>query len=116
MVLLGEATHGTSEFYRARAAITRWLIKHHGFTIVGEPRCLVTALTGGDDYEILFTAPSEATARIRELWHDTGVPIRPIGRMTALSDGEQPGVVVLDDTGRPIRFASEGWTHFRSIG
>lgn len=34
IVLLGEATHGTSEFYRARAAITRHLIKHHGFTIV----------------------------------------------------------------------------------
>lgn len=34
VVLLGEATHGTSEFYRARAAITRRLIKHHGFTIV----------------------------------------------------------------------------------
>src|SRR4051794_18167950 len=34
VVLLGEATHGTSEFYRARAAITRRLIEHHGFTIV----------------------------------------------------------------------------------
>jgi erythromycin esterase-like protein len=34
VVLLGEATHGTSEFYRARAAITRQLIQHHGFTIV----------------------------------------------------------------------------------
>jgi erythromycin esterase-like protein len=34
IVLLGEATHGTSEFYRARAAITRRLIEHHGFTIV----------------------------------------------------------------------------------
>ena len=34
VVLLGEASHGTSEFYRARAAITRWLIEHHGFTIV----------------------------------------------------------------------------------
>jgi erythromycin esterase-like protein len=34
IVLLGEATHGTSEFYRARAAITRQLIKHHGFGIV----------------------------------------------------------------------------------
>jgi len=34
LVLLGEATHGTSEFYRARAAITRRLIEHHGFTIV----------------------------------------------------------------------------------
>jgi erythromycin esterase-like protein len=34
VVLLGEATHGTSEFYRARAAITRRLIVEHGFTIV----------------------------------------------------------------------------------
>ena len=34
VVLLGESTHGTSEFYRARAAITRRLIETHGFTIV----------------------------------------------------------------------------------
>jgi erythromycin esterase-like protein len=34
VVLLGEATHGTSEFYRARAAVTRRLIERHGFTIV----------------------------------------------------------------------------------
>jgi len=34
VVLLGEATHGTSEFYRARAAITRRLIEKHGFTVV----------------------------------------------------------------------------------
>ncbi len=34
VVLLGEASHGTSEFYRARAAITRHLIEHHGFNIV----------------------------------------------------------------------------------
>jgi erythromycin esterase-like protein len=34
VVLLGEASHGTSEFYRARAAISRHLIERHGFTIV----------------------------------------------------------------------------------
>lgn len=34
VVLIGEASHGTSEFYRARAAITRQLIEHHGFNIV----------------------------------------------------------------------------------
>ena len=34
VVLLGEASHGTSEFYRARAAITKRLIEEHGFTIV----------------------------------------------------------------------------------
>jgi erythromycin esterase-like protein len=34
VVLLGEASHGTSEFYRARAEITGRLIERHGFTIV----------------------------------------------------------------------------------
>jgi protein-L-isoaspartate(D-aspartate) O-methyltransferase len=34
VILLGEASHGTSEFYRARAAITKRLIEEHGFTIV----------------------------------------------------------------------------------
>ena len=34
IVLLGEATHGSSEFYKARAAITRHLIQHHGFCFV----------------------------------------------------------------------------------
>lgn len=31
---IDEASHGTSEFYKARAAITRHLIEHHGFTVV----------------------------------------------------------------------------------
>ncbi|MBW8815209.1 MAG: erythromycin esterase family protein [Caulobacterales bacterium] len=34
VVLLGEASHGTAEFYRARAAITRHLVEHRGFNIV----------------------------------------------------------------------------------
>jgi len=34
VVLIGEASHGTSEFYRARAAITQRLIERHGFSIV----------------------------------------------------------------------------------
>jgi protein-L-isoaspartate(D-aspartate) O-methyltransferase len=34
VVLLGEATHGTSEFYRARAAITAHLVEEHGFNVV----------------------------------------------------------------------------------
>ncbi len=34
VVCLGEATHGTSEFYRMRQRITRALIRHKGFTVV----------------------------------------------------------------------------------
>ncbi len=34
VVLIGEASHGTAEFYRSRAAISRRLIERHGFNIV----------------------------------------------------------------------------------
>ena len=34
IVLIGEATHGTAEFYRARAAITKRLIEEHGFSVI----------------------------------------------------------------------------------
>lgn len=34
VIMLGECSHGTHEFYAARAAITRHLVENHGFTIV----------------------------------------------------------------------------------
>jgi protein-L-isoaspartate(D-aspartate) O-methyltransferase len=34
IVMLGEATHGTAEFYQARARITEMLVDRHGFNIV----------------------------------------------------------------------------------
>ena len=34
LVLVGEATHGTHEFYRIRADLTRALIQRRGFTAV----------------------------------------------------------------------------------
>ncbi|MGB3805609.1 MAG: protein-L-isoaspartate(D-aspartate) O-methyltransferase, partial [Erythrobacter sp.] len=34
VVMLGEVSHGTHEFYEARAAITRRLVERHGFNIV----------------------------------------------------------------------------------
>lgn len=35
VVLIGEATHGSREFYRMRARITQELIEHHGFLAIG---------------------------------------------------------------------------------
>jgi erythromycin esterase-like protein len=34
IVLLGDASHGTSEFYHARAEITKRLVEHHGFNTI----------------------------------------------------------------------------------
>ncbi|KAK4202053.1 erythromycin esterase-domain-containing protein [Triangularia verruculosa] len=34
IILIGDSTHGTSEFYQARAELTKHFIQHHGFNIV----------------------------------------------------------------------------------
>ncbi len=54
-VLIGEASHGTHEFYRVRAAITKRLIVEHGFTGVAveadwpDANRVHRYVTGGDD-------------------------------------------------------------------
>jgi thiamine-monophosphate kinase len=80
--------------------------------IASDPQRLETALTGGDDYEVLFTAPPDAAERISELARSAGTAITPIGRMTHSLQGHASHLVVLDDGGRPISFTAEGWTHF----
>ena len=71
------------------------------------PDALNAALTGGDDYELLFTAPPEAAARVAAL-ATAEVPLTRIGVVTAA-----PGVVVLDRDGRPLSTAPRGgWQHF----
>jgi thiamine-monophosphate kinase len=80
--------------------------------IAGDPRMLAIALTGGDDYEILFTAPTSASLRIGELSQALGIPIKPIGRMANPHPVARSRVSVLDTRGQPLTFASEGWSHF----
>ena len=67
---------------------------------------LTLALGGGEDYELLFTAPPEV---MREAAHATDAPITVIGEILA---GE-PGVTVLDARNEPLDIASGGWDHFR---
>ena len=70
-------------------------------------RRLDMALAGGDDYELLFTAPKAMRERVHAAGHDCGVPITRIGEIT-----EQPGLRLLDLQGQPFlrRFAS--FDHF----
>jgi len=46
IVLLGEASHGTHEFYRERGRITRRLIAERGFTVVAVEADWPDASTG----------------------------------------------------------------------
>lgn len=71
------------------------------------PRLIASVLTGGDDYEILFTAPAAAAKAIARLAAAMKVPITRIGRME-----KGRGVTVHDAAGRARKLAQAGWAHF----
>ena len=68
---------------------------------------LELALSGGDDYELCFTAPVNQRELVHAAAWETDTPVTRIGRIT-----QAPGLVVLDPQGQPIakRFAS--FDHF----
>jgi len=76
------------------------------------PERIADVLTGGDDYEIVFTAPPAATKELTELSQALDVPIVAIGRMQAPSTGTRDRVTVLDHTGKPLALHRGGWAHF----
>jgi thiamine-monophosphate kinase len=65
------------------------------------------ALSGGDDYELCFTAPVNQRELVHAAAWETHTPVTRIGRITA-----EQGLVVLDPQGQPVakRFAS--FDHF----
>jgi len=71
---------------------------------------LEDALTGGDDYELVFTASSNQGMRIREIASKAGIGLTEIGRVT--SSKPQPGVQVVDGSGQAIPLTRTGWRHF----
>ena len=77
VVLIGEATHGTSEFYRIRAAITQRLIMEHGFTIVAAEADWPDAAQIDHYVRHRDAAPSEWTAFSRfPTWMWRNVEVR----------------------------------------
>lgn len=64
------------------------------------------ALNGGEDYELLFTVPKSAAARLpRKL---AGVKLTAIGEIISGS-----GIRLVDAGGKQRRLAPRGWDHFR---
>lgn len=76
------------------------------------PGRIANLFTGGDDYEILFTAPPAAVGKLTELSRTLDVPITAIGRMEPPSIGEMAQITVLDESAQPLTFGRRGWTHF----
>jgi len=75
--------------------------------VAADPDLYPQLMTGGDDYELAFTARPEALGAIRALAERVETPVAVIGRIEA---GE--GVTVLDRDGEMLPLKRRGWTHF----
>ena len=85
-----------------------WLPKCTAFARVGKPelerQCV---LSGGDDYELVFTAPQRARAAIEDVARETGVPLTRVGAVRAGA----PTLSIADGQGNEIPIA-RGFDHF----
>lgn len=80
------------------------------------PEARAAALSGGDDYELLFAAPPHAAPAIQAAARAARTPVTRIGRFTPVGEGgtfttAPAPVMVLDEQGRDITPASGGWSH-----
>jgi len=66
-------------------------------------------LTGGDDYELCFTASGTQSLAIAQIAATLELPLWNIGEMVA---GPTGAVTVLDPDGKPVEFGQKGYDHF----
>jgi thiamine-monophosphate kinase len=68
------------------------------------------ALTGGEDYELLFTSLPGRAEEIKKLAEELGIPITPIGEVVEASQG----VKVYKEDGAEYPVQAKGHDHFQA--
>ena len=76
--------------------------------IVGNADLGKETLTGGDDYELVFSASPDAAAAIAELAKEIDLPLTAIGDLRAGTGN----VEVVDAEGQAVALKSAGYRHF----
>jgi thiamine-monophosphate kinase len=71
------------------------------------PSLLASALTGGDDYELLVAVPPDRAPEMRDAAKRAGVPVSDIGVFTASST-----IDFVDRDGQALALERQGFTHF----
>jgi thiamine-monophosphate kinase len=67
------------------------------------------AISGGEDYELLFSSPKENEEEIQKLSRIQKIKITEIGQIT-----EQPSIHLLNEDGKEINYDKRGFVHFVS--
>jgi len=71
------------------------------------PALIASALTGGDDYELLLAVPPDRVSAVLEAAKHIGTAVTDIGAFTAEST-----IYFADRDGRPLALDKAGFTHF----
>lgn len=66
-------------------------------------------LTGGDDYELVFTASAQDRSRVLDAGRLSATPVHRIGRIES-----RPGLRVVDGQGRALDLSLQSFDHFKS--
>jgi thiamine-monophosphate kinase len=73
--------------------------------IVPDP--FIFPLAGGEDYELLFTAPRSRETSVREAFRGMGAQVTPIGEITS-----GPRLIVRNRDGSEYPVTARGYNHF----
>jgi thiamine-monophosphate kinase len=101
---IGKASHVAARVWAHRLPV------HPLVNAAFPEESLGLALSGGEDYELLFTATSEVIERVKGLMPS---PVTVIGEILS---GEPGQVTLCDERGEAIEWSESGWEHFRSLG
>lgn len=74
-----------------------------------EPLQHTCTLAGGDDYELVFTAPPQRAPEVAAAAQAAGVPVTRIGRIR-----EGAGLRLIDCDGRPVADTFSAFDHFKT--
>lgn len=77
-------------------------------TLSGDPSLMATVLSGGDDYELVFTAPPETALPLARLADEMGVALTCVGSVAKGS----ARVRIVDAAGREMALSKAGYRHF----
>lgn len=71
------------------------------------------ALTGGEDYELCFTAPAKNASLLKDKFKKSGIPLAKIGVITAQNEQEST-ITVTTANNKPFVVSHEyGFDHFK---
>jgi thiamine-monophosphate kinase len=109
--LVGDLGHVLKRSHVGATLNTDWIDTAQGLSapVAALPwsQSLEWVLSGGDDYELLFTAHADHRAEVQEAAMSVGVPVTHIGRIE-----RELGLRVMDRNGEPLSRRFQSFDHF----